>query len=71
MCRLDCECRRWRACDTYEHVLDGEDLTLEVNGLLQNTAADCEVIPGKILLQAEGAYIEFRKVQLRPIIGHE
>lgn len=55
----------------YRILLDGEDLTLEVNGLLQNTAADCEVIPGKILLQAEGAYIEFRKVQLRPIIGHE
>ena len=55
----------------YRILLDGENLTLEVNGLVQNEAIDCAVLPGPIALQAEGAWIEFRKVELRPIIGHE
>ena len=55
----------------YRILLDGEELTLEVNGLVQNEAIDCAVQPGPIALQAEGAWIEFRKVELRPIIGHE
>ena len=55
----------------YRILLDGENLTLEVNGLVQNEAIDCAVLSGPIALQAEGAWIEFRKVELRPIIGHE
>ena len=55
----------------YRILLDGEELTLEVNGLVQNEAIDCAVQSGPIALQAEGAWIEFRKVELRPIIGHE
>ena len=55
----------------YRILLDGEELTLEINGLVQNEAIDCAVQAGPIALQAEGAWIEFRKVELRPIIAHE
>ena len=55
----------------YRILLDGGDLTLEVNGLVQNTATDCEVVPGRIGFQSEGAWIEFRKIELRPIVGSE
>lgn len=55
----------------YRILLDGGNLTLEVNELVQNMASGCKVIPGRIGLQSEGAWIEFRKVELRPIIGHE
>jgi 3-keto-disaccharide hydrolase len=51
----------------YDITLDGGNLELKVNGLVQNTASDMQVIPGYILLQAEGAEIEFRKVTLTPI----
>jgi hypothetical protein len=53
--------------NTYEITLDGGNLELKVNGLVQNTATDMQVIPGYILLQAEGAEIEFRKVELVPL----
>ena len=52
----------------YRITLDGGSLTIEVNGLVQNTARWCEVVPGKICLQSEGAYIEFRNIRLRPIL---
>lgn len=51
----------------YEIVLDGGNLSLSVNGALQNTASGCEQVPGEICLQSEGAVIEFRKVTLTPI----
>ncbi|MBK7875358.1 MAG: DUF1080 domain-containing protein [Planctomycetes bacterium] len=51
----------------YRIRLDGGDLELEVNGEVQNRAKWCEVVPGKICLQSEGAAIEFREVILRPI----
>ncbi|MCK6445440.1 MAG: DUF1080 domain-containing protein [Planctomycetes bacterium] len=44
------------------------DLTLEVNGVVQNVATWCEERPGKLCLQSEGAAIEFRTVRLTPII---
>ncbi|MAC19219.1 MAG: hypothetical protein CMJ23_05975 [Phycisphaerae bacterium] len=53
----------------YRIRLDRGHLTLEVNGLLQNEASACRQVPGRIGLQSEGAYIEFRNVDLRPIIG--
>ena len=53
----------------YRIRLDRGDLTLEVNGLVQNQATDCREIPGRIGLQSEGAHIEFRTVALRPIVG--
>jgi hypothetical protein len=51
----------------YRILLDGGNLTLEVNGLVQNVATGCKVVAGPIGLQSEGAWIEFRKVQLREI----
>jgi uncharacterized lipoprotein YbaY len=53
----------------YRIVLDGGDLELWVNGVLQNTARNCEVAPGRIALQSEGTPIEFRNVVIRPIEG--
>lgn len=52
----------------YRIVLDGPDLALHVNGVLQNTARWCEEIPGFVALQSEGVPIEFRKVELIPIV---
>ena len=54
----------------YELTLDRGELTLTVNGVLQNTASWCAEVPGKICLQSEGAEILFRDIQLQPIIGH-
>ena len=48
----------------YEIILKGGDLTLKVNGEVQNTATDVEVVPGWIGLQSEGAPIEYRNVRL-------
>ncbi len=54
----------------YELTLDRGQLTLVVNGVVQNTASWCAEVPGKICLQSEGAEIFFRDIQLQPIIGH-
>ncbi|MCY2960652.1 MAG: DUF1080 domain-containing protein [Planctomycetota bacterium] len=48
----------------YKITLDGGELTLEVNGEVQNRASWCEEIAGEICLQSEGAWIEFRNVVL-------
>jgi putative heme-binding domain-containing protein len=53
--------------NSYDITLDGGELSLVVNGELQNTASWCDEIPGKVCLQSEGAYIEFRRVTLTPI----
>ena len=53
----------------YRIRLDRGALTLEVNGLVQNEATDCRQVPGRIGLQSEGAHIEFRTVELRPIVA--
>jgi hypothetical protein len=55
----------------YEMTLDGGDLGICVNGLVQNTATECEEIPGKIALQAEGSPKEFRNLVLIPILKGE
>jgi len=47
-------------------VLNGT-VDVKVNGVQQNTAADCPRTPGHVALQTEGDAIEFRKVQLRPL----
>jgi hypothetical protein len=49
----------------YEIILNGGDLTLKVNGQVQNQATGVEQVPGWIGLQSEGAPIEFREVRLR------
>jgi putative heme-binding domain-containing protein len=51
----------------YVITVDGGEFTLEVNGVKQNEAHWMEEVPGKILLQSEGAPIEFRKVEIAPI----
>lgn len=51
----------------YVITLDGGELTLEVNGEVQNTGHWCAETPGKICLQSEGAAIEFRDIAITPI----
>jgi|GEM_PF-284743 len=51
----------------YDITLDGGVLEIWVNGLLQNTATECQEIAGKICLQSEGAQMEFRNLTLIPI----
>lgn len=53
--------------NTYRITMNHGSLTLEVNGLVQNTAEWCAEIPGFIALQSEGAEIHFRNIRLRPI----
>ena len=55
----------------YEITLDGGNLELAVNGLVQNTATECQEVPGKICLQAEGGVMEYRNFVLIPIIRDE
>ena len=53
--------------NTYEITLDGEGLTLHLNGDLVNEASGLDVLAGPIGLQSEGGPIEFRKIELTPI----
>ena len=51
----------------YRIVVNKGTIELWVNGLLQNVATDVEANKGRIALQSEGAYIEFRNITLLPI----
>ncbi len=51
----------------YEITLNGKDLQIRVNRLLQNCATDCEEIPGAVGLQSENGRMEFRNITLTPI----
>ncbi len=51
----------------YEIRLDGENLSIKVNGLEQNVASEVAIIPGTLGLQSEGAAIEFRNIVLTPL----
>jgi hypothetical protein len=53
----------------YRIVVNGGTVELWVNGLLQNVATDVEVNKGRIALQSEGAYIEFKSIVLWPIVN--
>ena len=53
----------------YRIVMDAGRLELYVNGQLQNVADGVERVPGRIALQSEGAWIEFRMVRIRPTRG--
>ncbi len=55
----------------YEITLNGGDLELKVNELVQNKAKKCLETPGKICLQSEGSQKEFRNVVLIPILRKE
>jgi hypothetical protein len=53
--------------DALEVIVDNGNLVYKVNGQLQNIATETESLAGKIGLQAEGAEMEFRKIQVTPI----
>ena len=57
--------------NNYEVTLDGGDLEIKVNGLVQNTATECEEVSGKIGLQSEGCQMEYRNIVLIPILPGE
>jgi hypothetical protein len=51
----------------YEITVDGEQITLIVNGKKVNAATGCDVRAGKIGLQSDGGIIHFRTVELTPL----
>lgn len=51
----------------YEITLDGDKLTLKVNGKLVNQCHGCDVTAGQIGLQSEGGEIHFKTVKLLPL----
>lgn len=52
----------------YEIVLNGSSLVVSVNGKPLNEATGCEVVSGPIALQSEGGVIQFRTVELTPLM---
>jgi hypothetical protein len=44
----------------------GKEIQVMVNGVVVNHGYDCTTTQGKIALQAEGAEVEFRKIELTP-----
>ncbi|MEK6236291.1 MAG: DUF1080 domain-containing protein, partial [Planctomycetales bacterium] len=55
---------KWNVCDTT--VLNGK-LTVKINGVEQNNAHDCPRTPGHVALQVEGAMLDFRRIELKPL----
>ncbi|MGN6371023.1 MAG: 3-keto-disaccharide hydrolase [Phycisphaerae bacterium] len=53
--------------ETVEITVDHGNLTVKLNGEVQNTATYTGSLKGKIGLQAEGGEMEFRKIELAPI----
>ncbi len=51
----------------YQLIMDGDVLTLKVNGLLQTQITGVEELPGWIALQSEGRPIEYRNIRLTPL----
>ena len=51
----------------YICIIKGEELTLKVNGLVQNEASGVEEVSGAIGLQSERAPIEYRNIRLYPL----
>ena len=45
----------------------GREVKVRVNGNLVNHGTNCTTAKGQIALQAEGAEVEFRKVELSPL----
>jgi hypothetical protein len=50
-----------------ECVVEGDEITIFLNGILVNQAANVKPNKGRIQIQSEGAEIFFRKVELRPL----
>jgi len=53
--------------NSYDIVCKGNNIEIKVNGLLQNTAANCSLTKGAIALQAEGCKIQFRNLWIEKI----
>lgn len=53
--------------NSYDIVCKGNTIEVSVNGLLQNTATNCNVTKGGIGLQAEGSKIQFRNIWIEPV----
>jgi hypothetical protein len=51
----------------YEITCKGDTIKLVVNGKMVNEGTDAEATRGKILLQSEGAPIEFRNIKLKSL----
>lgn len=51
----------------YEITVNGDQITLKINGKLVNKAGGVLVTPGKIGLQSEGVEIQFRNIRLQSI----
>jgi hypothetical protein len=51
----------------YEITCKGDTIKLVVNGEFVNEGTEAEATKGKILLQSEGAPIEFRNIELKPL----
>jgi hypothetical protein len=50
-----------------ECVVEGDEITIFLNGILVNHASNVKPNKGRIQIQSEGAEIFFRKVELRPL----
>ena len=50
-----------------EVVCDGDAITVRLNGILVNAATRSSLTSGKILFQSEGAAIDFRAIEVRPL----
>ncbi|MFT5770778.1 MAG: hypothetical protein ACI9ZX_000163 [Algoriphagus sp.] len=50
-----------------ECVVEGDEITIFLNGILVNHASNVKPNNGRIQIQSEGAEIFFRKVELRPL----
>jgi len=53
--------------NTYEITCKGDKITLVINGVLVNQGEKAELTKGKILLQSEGAPIEFRNIKIKKL----
>ena len=53
--------------NTMKIVVKGTKATIELNGKLVNTATDCDVVAGPILLTAENDPIQFRNILLKSL----
>jgi hypothetical protein len=53
--------------NSYEITVDGGTITVRLNGKTVNQVTGAAVVPGHVGLQSEGADVQFRRVELRPI----
>ena len=51
-----------------ECIVNGDEITIYLNGILVNHASSVKPSKGRIQIQSEGAEVFFRKVELRPLV---